>query len=67
MTLPHERRRALWLTREFLLELCDREHTPGVPDAVRLKARRMLRHYPEDAVLDILAARVPEWLGRDEG
>lgn len=61
MTTPTERMRALQHTRQFLEELCDPEQTPGVPDAVRLRAQRYLRHYPQDAVLDILDGALPQW------
>jgi hypothetical protein len=61
MTTPTERIRALQDTRQFLEELADPEQTPGVPDVVRLKARRLLRYYPEDAVLDVLDGAVPQW------
>lgn len=61
MTTPTERMRSLQHTRQFLEQLCDPEQTPGVPETVRLKAQRMLRHYPQDAVLDMLDAQMPRW------
>lgn len=48
MTLPDERYRAVVQTRRFLLDLCNREHTPRVPKLIRDTARSMLRHYPSD-------------------
>lgn len=48
MTLPDERYRAVVQTRRFLLDLCNREHTPRVPRLVRETARAMLRHYPSE-------------------
>lgn len=34
---PYERTRALWMAREFLVELCDYDQTPSLPRAVRTK------------------------------
>lgn len=47
MTLPEERTRAVLQSRFFLQQLCDSERTPGVPDAVRREARKLLRHFPD--------------------
>lgn len=46
MTLPDERFRAVLRTREFLLNLCNPEHTPRIPKIIREEARWCLRHYP---------------------
>lgn len=62
MTTPDERTRALRGTRAFLEDLCDRKHTPDVPDAVREQARWWLRHYPGDGTLKFLAQFVPQAL-----
>ena len=67
MTTPVERMRSLQHTRQFLEELADPEQTPGVPDVVRARARRMLRHYPEGAVLDILDGALPAWFRWRDG
>ncbi len=61
MTMPEERTRALSQTRTFLTELCDREVTPDIPEAIRRVARRLLRHYPEPPTLDLTAAVLPQW------
>ncbi len=47
MTLPDERFRAVVRTREFLLNLCNPQHTPRVPKIIREEARWCLRHYPD--------------------
>ncbi len=60
MTLPDERYRAVVQTRRFLLDLCNREHTPRVPKLVRDTARSMLRHYPSDWDMQRAAASCPE-------
>jgi hypothetical protein len=49
MTLPHERTRAVFNTREFLLRLASpygENAIKGVKKAVRQEALRLLRHYP---------------------
>lgn len=61
MTTPTERMRAVQHAGQFLEDLADPERTPGVPDTVRLRAQRCLRHYPQDAVLDILDGALPQW------
>ncbi len=47
MTLPDERFRAVVRTREFLLNLCNPQHTPRVPKIIREEAKWCLRHYPD--------------------
>jgi len=60
MTLPDERYRAVVQTRRFLLDLCNREHTPRVPKLIRDTARSMLRHYPSDWDMNRAAEAAPE-------
>jgi hypothetical protein len=60
MTLPDERYRAVVQTRRFLLDLCNREHTPRVPKLIRDTARSMLRHYPSDWDMQRAAESAPE-------
>jgi hypothetical protein len=60
MTLPDERYRAVVQTRRFLLDLCNREHTPRVPKLIRDTARSMLRHYPSDWDMNRAASAAPE-------
>jgi hypothetical protein len=59
MTLPDERYRAVVQTRRFLLDLCNPQHTPRLPKLVRETARSMLRHYPNDWDMQIMAREVP--------
>lgn len=51
MTLPHERTLAVTNTRAFLLSLLDPKQTPRVPKAIRMQARSLLKHYPNDFYL----------------
>ncbi len=60
MTLPDERYRAVIQTRRFLLDLCNKEHTPRVPKIIRDTARSMLRHYPSDWDMQRAASAAPE-------
>jgi len=60
MTLPDERYRAVVQTRRFLLDLCNSEHTPRVPKLIRDTARSMLRHYPTQYDMEMVADKAPE-------
>lgn len=60
MTLPDERYRAINYARQFLQELCDPKRTPGVPAVVRSQAASVLRHYPNQYDLDLLAHAAPD-------
>lgn len=46
MTLPFERTLAVTETHRFLRNLIDPKVTPGLPKAIRERARMLLRHYP---------------------
>jgi hypothetical protein len=61
MTIPTERLRALKQTKRLLEELCDPGKTPRVPSIVRDRARTLLKHYPLDSEIDIIAERCPEY------
>jgi len=52
MTLPDERYHAVIRTRQFLLNLCNSQHTPRVPKIIRDEAKYCLRHYPTQYELD---------------
>lgn len=43
MSLPHERTRSVIQTEAFLSEL---SRNTALPEALRLEAKRLLRHYP---------------------
>ena len=59
MTLPDERYRAVTHTEQFLLRLAGGE-IPRVPKAVREEARRLLRHYPSEYYVRMLAEARPD-------
>lgn len=52
MTTPHERTRALRQAGEFLAQLHRRE---DVPQDIREQAMRVLRHYPEEWAISLMA------------
>jgi hypothetical protein len=54
MTTPVERKNAVIYTEKFLLELL-RDQT--LPDEVRERARSLLRHYPSEMYMDLIAER----------
>jgi len=46
MTLPHEEVLAVINTREFLYSLIDPKKTKRIPKNIRIRARQLLKHYP---------------------
>jgi hypothetical protein len=60
MTLPDERYRAVKFARDFLYDLMDAKKTPGVPKAVRERARSVLRHYPDDYHMNVVSNSSPD-------
>lgn len=59
MTLPDERYRAIQYTQQFLRELALGK-IPRVPKDVRTRALGLLRHYPSEYDLTLLARAAPE-------
>ena len=56
MTLPDERYRSMIAADRLLKDLCDPRTTPRVPQAVRDRARHVLRHWPDVYYINRLAA-----------
>lgn len=48
MTLPYEQYIAITNTRNFLLSLMDPQKTPKAPKYLRVEARRLLKHFPNE-------------------
>jgi hypothetical protein len=63
MTTPFERTRAIIETRELLEMLFDPVQTPGVPEVVREYARKLLRHYPNRANVQLAHLALPNSFG----
>lgn len=61
MTIPHERTRAVRLTREFLADLASPKKTRRVPLHIRKRALALLKHYPTSFDMDHFNA------GADDG
>ena len=57
MTVPVERTNAVINTQKFLLELLDPKKTPRVPRSVRKQAVHLLRHYPSEFDMSMIADR----------
>jgi len=62
MTMPDQRYRSLLYARDFLYDLLDPKIIERVPAAVRQRARRVLRHYPLQYEVELLAKKAPELL-----
>lgn len=54
MTVPIEELYTLRHTRQFLLDLNNRELYPRIPKRVRQVASSLLKHYPNQHILDEL-------------
>jgi hypothetical protein len=57
MTVPIERTNAVIRTQKFLLDLLDPKKTPRVPRSIRQDARNLLRHYPSEFEMNVIAER----------
>lgn len=64
MTLPDERYRAIIYTKNFLQDLLNPTLTPKVPKQIRQRAHSLLRHFPEEFYLSMLAEARPDILER---
>lgn len=64
MTLPDERYRAILSARSLCEDLLDPKKTPRVPKTIRKRARSVLRHFPEEYYLSMLAESRPDILER---
>ena len=64
MTLPDERYRALKCGKEFLYDLLNPKKTPRVPKDIRRQAHHILRHYPDNFHLELIAEVLPEWFDK---
>lgn len=59
MSAAGDRVSSLLMTGDFLRELLSADHTPGVPDEVRLRARRLLQDFPSAKELGLLVGSSP--------
>ncbi|WP_322034417.1 BPSL0761 family protein [Burkholderia sp. BCC1970] len=68
MTMPNERTRALINARELLRDISKMTSAANV-NALRQRAAAVLRHYPDDGMISLIAAQSAwlEWPWRDPG
>jgi hypothetical protein len=64
MTLPDERYRAIMYAQSLCEDLLDPKKTPRVPKSIRKRALGVLRHFPEDYYLSMLAEARPDIIER---
>jgi len=64
MTLPDERYRAVMWAKSLCEDLMDPNKTPRVPKEIRRRAYGVLRHFPDDYYLSMLADARPDILER---
>lgn len=64
MTLPDERYRAIKWAETLCRDLLDPKKTPRVPKDIRRRAYSVLRHFPEEYYLSMLAESRPDILER---
>lgn len=66
MTTPDERTRAILLARDFLRSLAY-HRCSSVPERIRLRAKTLLRHYPDSDDMQLAYMVCPYWFGDPEG
>ena len=59
MTLPDERYNSILRTRQFLMNLCNPQHTPRIPKLIRDEALYCLRHFPDTYDMQTAADLAP--------
>jgi hypothetical protein len=64
MTLPDERYQAIMFAKSLCEDLLDSKKTPRVPKDIRRRALGVLRHFPEEYYLSMLADSRPDIIER---
>lgn len=64
MTLPDERYRAIKWAEQLCQDLMDPKKTPRVSQNIRRRAYSVLRHFPDEYMLSMLAEARPDILER---
>jgi hypothetical protein len=64
MTLPDERYRAIMYAKSLCEDLLDSHKTPRVPKDIRRRALGVLRHFPDEYYLSMLADSRPDIIER---
>jgi hypothetical protein len=60
MTMPDERYRAIVMAQQLCIDLLDTKKTPRVPKVIRQRALSVLRHFPDEYYLSMLAEARPD-------
>lgn len=66
MTMPAERTRAVLDTRDFLERLARAELVEESPQTLKIWAKALLRHYPEDTHLRLASKALPAYWSSPE-
>jgi hypothetical protein len=64
VTLPDERYRAVQMAQQLCYDLMFASKTPRVPKEIRDRARAVLRHFPDEYYMSMLAESRPDILER---
>ena len=64
MTLPDERYRAIMFAKQLCEDLLSTQKTPRVPKEIRRRALSVLRHFPDEYYLGMLAEARPDIIER---
>jgi hypothetical protein len=64
MTLPDERYRAITDAKQLCEDLIDPKKTPKIPKQIRQRAYAVLRHFPDEYYLSMLADSRPDIIER---
>jgi hypothetical protein len=64
MTLPDERYRAITNAKQLCEDLIDPKKTPKIPKQIRQRAYAVLRHFPDEYYLSMLADSRPDIIER---
>jgi hypothetical protein len=60
MTMPEERAASVLRTREFLKEV-SHSRDARIPEEIRLRARTLLRHFPDEGDIAMVCSALPDW------
>jgi len=65
VTIGSERLRSIRYAREFLESLLDTKATPRIRLEIRNQARQVLRHYPGELEMEMIAKLAPKLLSEE--
>lgn len=66
MTMPDERYRSVLWAKRFLEDLCSNtKDYPRVPSKVRSEAYSILRHFPDNYILEDMTELAPQYFAKE--